>query len=92
MNNEGKVLLYGVYSETWKTTTTTEGGYSKTEKARDLLATFDTEELAAEYAKASLLKNPTNHHRFRMKSELAGYENYEIVTPEHSCVEHNPVL
>jgi len=68
------------------------GGYTgRTIEHRDLVATFDTEELAKEYAIKSMLKavreqsrnrrltpRPINGRVFLRRSLLDGYEDFEI--------------
>jgi hypothetical protein len=57
------------------------------------LATFDTEELAKAYEKASRLKNPKWNSKYRMKSLLGGHTKVyiEYFEPEIPP-EHNPTL
>lgn len=69
---------------------------------KDLVATFDSEELAKEYVKKSELKNPQHiyglrmrygKYRYRYSSLLRPYANCQIVIRiESTEPQHNPAL
>ena len=71
-------------------------------EVRNLIATFDSEELAKEYVKKSELKNPQHlyglrmrygKYRYRASSLLRGYADCEIVIREEPIEpQHNPIL
>ena len=90
------VELYGLREEA-------EYGYGgwtgRREEIRELVATFDTEEMAEAYVRASRLKNSQNYgmrfrpgsFRYRASSLLRNYASYEIEEPEPKPP-HNPTL
>ena len=80
------------------------GGSFEREEVRDLVAVFDTEQMAKDYVKNSELTNHKNSiyeqyydiyrkkFRYKAKSVLRHYTDYEITSPESVSVPVNPTL
>ena len=70
------------------------GGYTgRSEIKEEVVATFDTKEQAEAYERASRLKNPKPHQKYRNSSLLIGCSSAEIRvhTPPYEPP-HNPEL
>ena len=78
------------------------GGSFEREEVRDLVAVFDTEQMAMDYVKNSELDKPKGFQpsydihrkkfRYKAKSVLRHYTDHEITSPDTISVPHNPSL
>ena len=79
------------------------GGSFEREEVRDLVAVFDTEQMAKDYVKNSELDKPKHGYqpsydiyrkkfRYKAKSVLRHYTDHEISSPDTISVPVNPTL
>ena len=76
------ILTYGIKTEY----TYGYGGDNSCEKVKELIASFDTYELAHAYAKSSEMKSK-NLYKYKANSLLRNYDDYELedeYTPPHN--------
>lgn len=91
------IKLYGLRTDYYQTKI---GGSFEPDHTKELVATFDTEDEALAYVKASELGKIAKHavdiqrgrYRFRKTSVLRDFDGFEIESGDPPVIPHNPGL